>query len=202
MTTLHWVPKPSAWAFFLPSSASALPPPLSPYSVSSLHKRQNIWGEARSFLVCVACHGCGAFQTPLPRSLCPSLSACLSVRLSVSLCACAGYRIPGSSPVWAACHIWGYSMYSLPSASYFIFVFPSPWPISGHVFPFFLICIVFISTCCLMFDRLGWAKAFKHYPLQGGGSSNSTTFHTKILVQCHAKIFTPLELHIHNLRPT
>lgn len=85
------------------------PPPLPPpSSFSSLQKRQNIGEmkrerEWRGFLVCTACRGCGAFQTPLLLpllppplclSLCICLSACLPAWLSVclslclSLCAC------------------------------------------------------------------------------------------------------------------
>ena len=59
------------------------------------------------------------FPLCLSLSLSVYLSVCLSVCLSVFLCLLYGGL--GCSPVWAACHLWGYSMYSLPCASYLFF---------------------------------------------------------------------------------
>lgn len=50
-----------------------------------------------------------------------SVSHSLPVYLPVCLSLCLLYGGLGSSPVWAACHHWGYSMYSLPCASYLFF---------------------------------------------------------------------------------
>lgn len=116
------------------SPSTLPPPPLPPSSFSSLHKRQNIremkqesgeafWDAQRVVDVEHFRHCCCRLLPPLCFPLCLSLSACLSARLSVSLCLL--YEGLGSSPVWAACHHWGYSMYSLPCASYFIFFFSS-----------------------------------------------------------------------------
>lgn len=116
------------------SPSTLPPPPLPPSSFSSLHKRQNIremkqesgeafWDAQRVVDVEHFRHCCCRLLPPLCFPLCLSLSACLSARLSVSLCLLYGGL--GSSPVWAACHHWGYSMYSLPCASYFIFFFSS-----------------------------------------------------------------------------
>lgn len=51
-----------------------------------------------------------------------SVSHSLPVYLPVCLSLCLLYGGLGSSPVWAACHHWGYSMYSLPCASYLFFL--------------------------------------------------------------------------------
>lgn len=112
------------------SPSTLPPPPLPPSSFSSLHKRQNIremkqesgeafWDAQRVVDVEHFRHCCCRLLPPLCFPLCLSLSACLSARLSVSLCLLYGGL--GSSPVWAACHHWGYSMYSLPCASYLFF---------------------------------------------------------------------------------
>lgn len=98
-----------------------------------------------------------------------SVSHSLPVYLPVCLSLCLLYGGLGSSPVWAACHHWGYSMYSLPCASYLFF--SSRLVLSQSVprccflffFSFFL-----ISAWRLLFDSLCWAKACRWRLEQGG----------------------------------
>ena len=119
---------------------------------------------------------CRCLLPPLRFPLCLSLSVCLSVRLSVCLSVflCLLYGGLGSSPVWAACHLWGYSMYSLPCASY-LFFFPlvsfclSPLSTLFSFFIFFFPFFFFlISAWRLLFDSVCWAKTCRWGFKQGG----------------------------------
>lgn len=144
--TLNLSPLPSLTHFSSSFTAAAI-------ILQLASQKAEYWGdearEWRGSLVCTPRRGCGAFQTPLPTppsTALPllSLTFCLSVHLSVSLCLL--YRGLGSWPVWAPCHRSGYSMYSLPRASYLIFVFLLPCSLPGFG------CIVFFFNLRLRFN--------------------------------------------------
>lgn len=98
-----------------------------------------------------------------------SVSHSLPVYLPVCLSLCLLYGGLGSSPVWAACHHWGYSMYSLPCASYLFFLLVLFCLSPFHVVVFFSFFSFFlISAWRLLFDSLCWAKACRWRLEQGG----------------------------------
>lgn len=94
------------------------------------------------------------------------LPVCLFVSLSLSLCLL--YEGLGGSPVWAACHHWGYSMYSLPCASYFFFPLVSFCLSPLSTLLIFFLLFFFISAWRLVFDSICWAKACRWGFKQGG----------------------------------
>ena len=113
MMTLHRVPEPSAspptptqTPSSFSSSSSAAPAAATAIILQLASEKTEYWGdearEWRGFLVCTACRGCGAFQTPMllllllpppspllsTLSLSHSLSVCRSVCLSFCLSVC------------------------------------------------------------------------------------------------------------------
>lgn len=173
MTTPHPVPKTLSLSLFpplrppwLPHPPTTSPPPLllSLYSISSLHKSQNIVEMSRE--ACWYARRIVDVEHFRRRCLarCVSLFPSLSLPVFLSFCLSLPQLVVATEDLAArpsgqratsegtVC-----TVYLLPAIS-FLFS-PRLVPSQATCLVFFPVSIVFISTCCLMFDRLRGAKA-------------------------------------------